>query len=382
MLSQRCLKYLGVSSLIVCSLLSVSAAAGPVDSWESMREKQRIENETMLGNLPLLNRTRVQDVMQLRVESRALTVRTPLATTRAAGFVRCKLSGMGQFALVRVQGGSEPYSAEAVVPASMQFNLTDYTQPRRISTLAVTTQSSSVNISRSLQFPNGYQHVQLMEQNGSNGPAQSGTVTLAVNESLPDEGPPVNVSFEAEDFFTLLRRYPKETEHYVRPILRDLGQEAVFAPDPLIAWQVFADLWKPDATASQQVDRLLPGLDSVDFRERQRALHSLQALGRDGASVMVHLDRTHLSAEQNARVDRALAPYTQLPETEAEALRSQTGFLLDCLYCDDVTLRRAAFRRLRELDGPQLQFDVESDPAGSSLEVARLRAIISTQVAR
>ena len=160
----------------------------------------------------------------------ALTVRTPLATTRASSYVRCKLDGMSQFALIRVLGGSDTESGEAVIPAHLQFNLTDYSKPGQISMLAVTAQVTLLTISRALQFPTGQQHVQLMEQSGQEGSGEVGSITLAVNETSPSNGPPVNLSLEADDFFAFLHTYPEESEKYLRPLLREIGQEAVFAP--------------------------------------------------------------------------------------------------------------------------------------------------------
>ncbi len=302
------------------------------------RVQQQAENEAMLGNIPLLDKTHVQDVFQLYVENRALTVRTKLATTRASGYVRCKLDGMSQFALVRVLGGSDSESGEAVVPAHLQFNLTDYSKAGQISMLAVTAQVTLLTISKSLQLPGGQIHVQLMEQSGQEGSGEAGSITLAVNESTPRSGSPVNLNLEADDFFAFLHNYPQESEKYLRPLLREVGQEGVFAPDALIAWQVFSDSWHAPAEALLKVNALLPQLDSPDFHRRQKASQSLQALGRDGAAVLVHLDRSRLSAEQNARIDRLLAPYTQLPAGEAVESRSRTDFLLDCLYCDDILL--------------------------------------------
>ncbi len=362
-----------ITFFFVLVLIVDRGRAGPADNWEATREQQRADNEAMLGNIPLLDKTHVQDVFQLRVENRALTVRTPLATTRASGYVRCKLDGMSQFALVRVLGGSDSESGQTVIPANLQFNLTDYSRPGQIAMLTVTAQVTLLTISRSLQFPNGQVHVQLMEQCGQDGTGQSASITLAVNESTPSAGPPVNLSLEADDFFAFIHNYPDESEKYVRPLLREVGQEAVFAPDPMIAWQVFSDSWQAPAETLRKVNFLLPQLDSQDFRQRRAASQSLQSLGRDGAAVLVHLNRSRLSAEQNVRIDRLLAPYAQLPAGEAMGLRSQVGFLLDCLYCDDVLLRRAALKRVREVSERDVAFDVEADSAARAVAVAGLR---------
>ncbi|HXE55945.1 MAG TPA: hypothetical protein VN541_23165, partial [Tepidisphaeraceae bacterium] len=170
-----------------------------------------------------------------------------------------------------------------------------------------------------------------------------------------------------------VHEYPQQTERYVRPLLRALNQESVFAPDPMIAWQVFGELSQPDAAMSRRVRDILPRLDSPDFRVRDAALRELQKLGRDGAGVLVHMDRSKLTPEQNARIDRALLPYGHLAPKEISRLRSDAGFLLDCLYCDESAIRQAAVDRLRSMFRPDLAFDVDAPPPVRAAVIAQLR---------
>ena len=181
------------------------------------------------------------------------------------------------------------------------------------------------------------------------------------------------LNFQSADFFSFLREHPQETARYVRPLLRDLGQEAVFAPEPTIAWQVFGELWKADPMLERRVRELLPLLDVADFHVRDAAQRRLRQLGRDGAAVLMHMDRAKLSPEQNARIDRFLVPYAHLGANEMVRLRSDVGFLLDCLYSDDLPLRRAALERLRAVARPDLQFDVDAGPSARGAAVAVLR---------
>ena len=183
----------------------------------------------------------------------------------------------------------------------------------------------------------------------------------------------MNIDLQASDFFSLVHGHPDECDAYVRPLLRDLGQEGIFAPDPLVAWQVFAETWKPDPAIARQIQGLLPGLDVDDFHLRAQASRELEKLGREGAAVLIHLDRTHLTPEQNARVDLALAPYAQLSTKQAAHLRSDPAFLLDCLYSDDATLKTVAMARLRQVSDPALQFDLTADVPARNAAIATLR---------
>ena len=66
--------------------------------------------------------------------------------------------------LVRIQGGVPP-AHHAVVPTLLQFNLTDYTQPLRITTISVNTQVSYCSISKSIQFPGGgFRNTSIIQQ--------------------------------------------------------------------------------------------------------------------------------------------------------------------------------------------------------------------------
>src|SRR5205823_5273297 len=120
----------------------------------------------------------------------------------------------------------------------------------------------------------------------------------------------------------LVREHPQEVERYLRPLLHDLGQDAQFAPDPLIAWQVFATQWAADPAVAAKVKALLPELNASDFRRRDAAQQELEALGKAGATAITRLDRRALSPEQNVRLDRVLAPFNQLSAKEAARRRS------------------------------------------------------------
>ena len=134
-----------------------------------------------------------------------------------------------------------------------------------------------------------------------------------MNEVGRDGSSPVNVELQAR-FFQPGAQSRRGVRRIRWPLLRDLGQEGIFSPDPLVAWQVFAETWKPDPAVSRQIQQLLPRLDVDDFHGRDEASRQLEKLGRDGAAVLIHLDRSKLTPEQNARVDLALAPYVAVAD--------------------------------------------------------------------
>jgi hypothetical protein len=365
------------ASLAAVVLLFGNARAGQSE-WDSRRDEQRKSYEALMDNVPLIPQTKPHEIMRLRVEDKVLILRTPLYSTSGDGYARVKIDGLNGCALVRVQGGADTIDGDLVTPFNFQFTLNDYTQPQRITTFSVTSEQTYLTISKSVQLPDGYSNIQLIERIGSPGYGQNGAVQLVVSESAAREHSITNVNLEACDFFELIRANPREADQYLRPLLRELGQEEALAPDPLVAWQVFADRWQADPSTTAQVKALLPKLDADDFRVREQALRELQDLGRDGAAVMVHLDRSKLTAEQSDRIDRALTAYAQLPAKEASRLRNNRSFLLDCLNCDELALRQAAYEQLSKLHGP-LMLDIKSDPETRAGAIAALRKVVATK---
>jgi hypothetical protein len=165
---------------------------------------------------------------------------------------------------------------------------------------------------------------------------------------------------QAETFAELRRQHPLEIETYLRPILREIHQEAALAPEPLEAWQVLSDDWPVDDSFKDKVQEQLADLDNNDFRVRSRAAEQLYHLGRDGAVYMLHMDRKALSPEQSLRLDEVIARYKPLPESRAAKLHDDPHFLADCLDCTDKTVRELALARLRKLSGRDIKFDLDA----------------------
>lgn len=358
-------------AVIVAGFASLCGADANSE-FEQRRDEEHRNSDAMIGSLPSLGERPMGGLLQVSLENKALVVRTPLPNSEGDGYLRCKVTDLGLTALIRVAGipATAPSPAKPVV---LQFNCTDYRKPLQIITLAITSQPSALTINKSTQFPKGgYGNILLTQQPSDMSPG-GGSVQLTVNEASREGVAGVNIAVGAADFFTFVCLYPHETDAYIRPLLHDFGQESVFAPDPLIAAQVFDEIWVADPVATRQVQALLPALDQDDFRDRGRALRDLQKLGRAGAGVLMHLDRRTLTPEQNARVDLALAPFPQVSVKEALRLRGDPVFLLDCLYGDDEKLRKVALDRLRQITDPSIEFDLAATPAARAAAIAALR---------
>jgi hypothetical protein len=198
-----------------------------------------------------------------------------------------------------------------------------------------------------------HQHVQTREgwkvisfsQGGDAGSDQSGAnaVTLTVTRgNAPDR----RVQCSAPDWVTFRRCFGREVNLYLRPLLRTMRQESVFAIDSAVAWQVFRDEWPQDGRVGRRIQALLPAFDADNFATRNRAWKSLCNEGIAGALYLNEFDSSKLSAEQETRVNAFLSRFPLLAPDEVDESRADPHFLLDCLYGPDDDIRTIALHRL------------------------------------
>jgi hypothetical protein len=231
--------------------------------------------------------------------------------------------------------------------------------------------SGGVSLMRSRQASNGNDLVRFFDQ--APGDGQPGAVQMSVVHSGATVGLTSPVTLTAPDLAALTREHPTDVSRYLRPLLHDLGQEQVLAPNPVQAWQVFADQWHPDKQLGQKVAGLLATMKNGDFHVRERAVADLQALGDDAALTLARMDRTGLSPEQNLLIARAIGPFAALPPDEVKQLKEDRGFLLDCLYSPDRRIRSAALDRLRSLSDHDITFDLDADGDKRTEAITALR---------
>jgi WD40 repeat protein len=148
------------------------------------------------------------------------------------------------------------------------------------------------------------------------------------------------------------------------------------AYDPVVAWQVFPAAYRPPPKLADAVAREVEALGADDPRRREAAALTLRELGDEVVPLLRRLDPSTLSAEQRGRVAGLLRGRRRVPAAEAEALRADREFLLDCVAAGDAAVARAAVDRLRAVGAGGAAIDVDPDapPAARAAAVARLRA--------
>lgn len=341
-------------------------------------EKRKLQTH-FLG-LPVIKYTQLADIVHLRAQGGHIVCEIPVLDGKDFPWqqFRARLREFGDDDVTVITLGKNRLLRGQREAEVRTFHLSnyDFSDSAGLSTYTLTVQPDYFRVTRSTQRGQTSDAVDLVEQQGAVTRAQ-----LVIRHA--DPGLPARATtYSAEDFQTLVQRHRDIVEQHVRPILHRFGQESAFAPDPLLAWQVFAEEWRGDPTLSQQVDKLLPSLGDRNFRRRDAAQEKLRQIGRPAAGVLLRLDRSHLSPEQNARIDHVLGPYEQLQPGESAELRKDVGFLLDCVYSDDLAVRTAAMTHLKRLTGVKFTFDASADAWVRAGEVQKLREKLNPQPAR
>lgn len=227
------------------------------------------------------------------------------------------------------------------------------------------------------QYQDGALHVTLLDSVGAvdvdDGIVTPGSTTLFVNGYDAEGGRNVNVRLRAADLKTLRREHPREISAYLRPVLRQLQADELVAIDAELAWQVLGSERKPNPDVARRVQEILPRLDADSFAERERAAQALRDLGVEGALVMLQLDRSTLTPEQNARVEEVIAAYHQAAVKDVSKLAEDLDFLLDVLLTEEPELRAMALERIRRKVERPIEFDIDATLRQRADRVAQLR---------
>jgi hypothetical protein len=190
---------------------------------------------------------------------------------------------------------------------------------------------------------------------------------------LSGDPTPGNRQIFAADFATVRRERRADFDRYVAPMLRELGQYSLLAPDAGVAWQVLGDLQPPDPLAAAKVREQLPGLNDPSFHARLLHRKELESLGPAAALAIRRLDRTKLSAEQSAQLDQLLRPYRQVSDENARKMLTDPSFLLSCLYSTDDAIRKLAIGQLKSVTRKEMDFDPVAEIAQRESAIAAIR---------
>jgi hypothetical protein len=180
-------------------------------------------------------------------------------------------------------------------------------------------------------------------------------------------------SLTANDFQALKREHRAEVYQYLGPILRQLRTEGVIGADPRKARQVLMARGQP-REVEPQVHKLVMQLDADSFKERENALRKLKDMGPDALAIVERLNRKVLSAQQQTGIEAFISDVKLASLEELERLRKDPGFLIECLYCEDASIRIAALGRLKAMHAGTSGIDPRSDPLPQAGVIEELRS--------
>jgi hypothetical protein len=172
----------------------------------------------------------------------------------------------------------------------------------------------------------------------------------------------------------LYLNHPSDVNQYLRPIFRTLRQEqVVFRPDEHWAYQALEELIPIDPAIPPKVEAAVKELDADSYAEREAAMVRLRALGAAAAVELMRDPPRNLTPEQSVRVDAFLAPFHPLPVEQIKRLRADPDFLLDCQFCSDAQIRRAAAEQFRRAGFGIVSVDEKASGPELGDALARLR---------
>lgn len=355
---------LGLLAALMLAIQWVHAADVAGEERRAVLSRQRDHYLQTVESLLPLPQHRMDQILQLRVQSGQLTLHTPLDPSPDFEARRADIEGLSSPAAVTyVQ-----FVPNNPTARQFEFKLEEYPDNETYAQLhlqwqpGATGRVDDVSIERTEQTSHGFLRVFYHQ-----GVTMARVLVFANDASTDHNLESFNCT--EKDFSTLCRMHPVEVERYLRPILHKIGQDVVFAPDVNMAWQVLAAEWPLDGRIDQAVRQELPALDDPNSHVRNQATNRLVSLGRDGASAIIRLDRHALSLEQNVRLDDVISHFRQMSPSAARRLENNPEFLLDCGYSEDATVRRLAVARLSHVLGHPVPLDPDAP------ETARVEAV-------
>ncbi|HXE51750.1 MAG TPA: hypothetical protein VN541_02000 [Tepidisphaeraceae bacterium] len=362
------------SLMLVAALCPAVVAEDQRDNIRRTRQellaRQRQHYEQSLHGLPLLNEHRMIRIMQLRVENGRLVLQTALNPWPNFMGQRAMIDGLDCPAVVTYT----QYIANNPRARQFEFTLEDYPNPETYGRLHLLWRpgwpgAGELSIEKTEQTADGFIRVFFSQS------AEEVRLITFGNDGAAGQNATHTQNLVEKDFAALRRKHPSETDQWLRPIFRRLQQDAAFAPDPNAAWQVLVNDWPLNPGVQKTVEQLLADLNSDHSKVRNQASNKLAALGRDGATAIVRLDRRGLTIEQNARLDEVVSRFSPLAPPDVSRLRNNPEFLLDCQFCNDLTVRRLAAARVGQILGHPLNLDPSASDAVRDEMIERMRRL-------
>ncbi len=211
-------------------------------------------------------------------------------------------------------------------------------------------------------------------------------VRLHVNINYTDDSDrqPIRQLYTADSFTELRQNHAREVSMYLTPLLLQLQQDDVVAPEMAAAKRALptGPTTAPAGDVRDKVASLIEKLSVPDQAARAEAFRELQSMGETGLAAISSVDRSKLSAEQNSLLDLLVTDETGVPTANATDLLNDPFFLVDSLSLSDAALRLAAFEQLKKLTSMNdLSFDADGSDSTRRAQAMNVRAKVDAWVA-
>ena len=368
-------------SILLFAFASMALAASPdhAPTLADLQRQAKADVAKEFDGLPVLPPCDVTQAITLSLRHGKLHVDTNLVAA-GVGYRALKLKGLPGLAKMQVIAHTVIGGADS--PQNIRFIYRDLTVPGALCVgTEVFSGSDLVQVAQDSDLNDGSSTSVQYVQSSADGP-EAAVLYLQFPEENPNDAiKPRRLTDSSLP--ELCRDYPQEVNQHLRPIFRLLGQEAAaFSVEPPVAWQVLGSHWTPDAATVAAADDAVLRLGADSFQKREDAMRDLHALGQPAAVYLMNRAEEHLTPEQSMRLDLFLSPYRPLSDDEAARLASDPDFLLDCLYCDDGTLRQLALDQLRRAVAKPVSVDMKSDAASRQAQIEGLRQSLEESATR
>jgi hypothetical protein len=302
------------------------------------------------------------DVLHLEERDGRLVLTTKLASRLDRSQVRITIEDLPGITTCTTYGG-----VAGDTPRVYQFHHCSYSNPAAIeASTRIDWASGNLSLYR---VTRGTKVSETVSFNSTD----DGGIQLAVMRDPGNNIRDVLVNQNARNLAELRERRPDAVNEFLRPLLHDLGQDALLGVDAAMSWGVFADEWPVDPKVSQRLKALLAGLDADGFAEREKASEELASLGREGAAAIIQLDRKGLTEQQNTLLDAAVATFKVPSATVSAKCKNDPAFLLDCLYSDDPAVRRKSLEHLKAVTAKEIAIDLDAPLGERGKGIEKLR---------
>jgi len=188
------------------------------------------------------------------------------------------------------------------------------------------------------------------------GAAAAPPIRLAVYEWQVGGRQQMTFSAAEHSIEDLRANHPEAFRKYAVPLFRKFSDLSWLLPGATDVYAVFGEV-RPDEAVVEQLEALLPELDSPSYAVREAAARELMNLGPAGVLAALRTDPDGLTDEQKGQLGRLIAAHRRRGITDPAAALKDTNFLTDCLEHPDAAVRQAALAALNKALGTEVEFD-------------------------